>query len=135
MEKLFSILIVSFLISICSAHRFQWRMDSIHGGLSDGQQGRELALNDFEGGTTSPWNDQSAADTRWSIEDYGSPVSGVAAPTPASGTKYLRVQRPSGTSGQATLHSDEFTVNPGDTVFFNFWIRSEILLVTIYYRK
>lgn len=46
------------------------------------------------------------------------------APQPLSGTKYLRVNRPAGTSGQAVLRSEPFIVQPGDQFRLSFWIRS-----------
>jgi hypothetical protein len=54
----------------------------------------------FIQGTMSPWIDESAADARWNIEDFGTPFDPLQpAPPPPSGTKYLRVNRPSGFSG------------------------------------
>jgi hypothetical protein len=48
----------------------------------------------------SPWIDESAADARWNIEDLSTPFDPTQpAPTPPSGTKYLRVNRPTDTSG------------------------------------
>ena len=75
--------------------RLEWHV------VSDDAQGRDLALQDFESGTTSPWADESVADARWNIETYDSPFDPtVPAPSPASGSNYLRVNRPPGTSGQ-----------------------------------
>lgn len=120
-------LLLSLLCLTCSAKGIQWYW---HGDYET-PQGRALDLNDFEAGTTSPWNDESAADARWVIETFDSPLNpNVPAPQPSSGSKYLRVNRPAGTSGQAILHSAPFTVSPGDTFSLNFWIRSEIMLVS-----
>lgn len=64
-------------------------------------QGRDLPLQDFESGMTSPWADESVADARWLIENFALPFDpNVPAPSPASGSNYLRVNRPAGTSGQ-----------------------------------
>nr|CAH0103176.1 unnamed protein product [Daphnia galeata] len=88
--------------------------------------GRVLQLSDFESGTMAPWIDESAADARWNIEDLDMPFDSTQpAPPPPSGTKYLRVNRPSGTSGQAVLRSEQFTVEPGDQFRLSFWIRSD----------
>ncbi len=90
--------------------------------------GRSLPLSDFESGAMSPWIDESAADARWVVEDFGSPIDATQpAPQPASGTKYLRVTRPAGTTGQAVLRSEPFMVDPGDQITLNFWIRSQII--------
>ena len=94
---------------------------------ANGQLGRALALNDFESGTTSPWNDESAADVRWAIETNDAPFEvDQPAPNPVSGRRYLRVTRPPGTSGNAVLRSDTFTASPSDQFTLSFWIRSVI---------
>ncbi|KAI9550765.1 hypothetical protein GHT06_004550 [Daphnia sinensis] len=96
----------------------------------DGRDGRLLGLTDFESGTTSPWIDESAADAKWLIEDFSAPFDpSQPAPTPSSGTKYLRVNRPAGTSGQAVLRSEPFIVQPGDQFRLSFWIRSDPIQV------
>ena len=94
---------------------------------ANGALQRALAVNDFESGTTSPWNDESAADVRWTIETNNSPLeTDQPAPNPVSGQRYLRVTRPPGTSGNAVLRSDTFTASPSDQFTLSFWIRSVI---------
>ena len=90
--------------------------------------GRALALNDFESGSFGSWVDVSAADAKWTIEDFSNPIDSTQpAPEPLSGTKYLRVSRPAGTSGMAVLRSEPFTAESGDQVSISFWIRSQII--------
>ncbi|XP_032790592.2 uncharacterized protein LOC116927654 [Daphnia magna] len=102
----------------------------LSGNNKDGRDGRLLDLTDFESGTTSPWIDESAADAKWLIEDFTAPFDPTQpAPTPSSGTKYLRVNRPAGTSGQAVLRSEPFDVQPGDQFRLSFWIRSDPIQV------
>ena len=69
-------------------------------------EGRDLPLQDFESGMTSPWADESVADARWLIENFALPFDpAVPAPPPGSGSNYLRVNRPAGSSGQAILRT------------------------------
>ena len=90
--------------------------------------GRALALNDFESGSFGSWVDVSAADAKWNIEDFSNPIDPTQpAPAPLTGTKYLRVSRPPGTSGMAVLRSEPFTAESGDQVSISFWIRSQII--------
>ncbi len=87
---------------------------------------RLLPNNDFEDGNISPWYDESVANVFWGIEDYNNP-SGYdsQSPEPINGTRYLRaIRNPSLLSGLAVLRSEPFIASPGDTVSFNFWIRS-----------
>lgn len=68
------------------------------------QEGKSLPINDFEDGRLGVWNDESAADARWAFEDINTPIDpAYPAPTPLQGSKYLRVNRPAGTSGQVIL--------------------------------
>lgn len=105
------------------AKKVQWELS---GNIPS--QERLLDFVDFESGTMGPWIDESAADARWFVEDFSLPIDSTQpAPLPPSGTKYLRVNRPKGTSGQAVLRSEPFTVEPGDQFRFSFWIRSQII--------
>jgi hypothetical protein len=86
--------------------------------LSDFESGKPNELESNKGsnsikkiiviqGTMAPWIDESAADARWNIEDLDMPFDSTQpAPPPPSGTKYLRVNRPSGTSGLLIDHFD-----------------------------
>ncbi|XP_046640131.1 uncharacterized protein LOC124321260 isoform X1 [Daphnia pulicaria] len=102
------------------------KLNEVSNAFPDRASERVLQLSDFESGTMSPWIDESAADARWNIEDLSTPFDPTQpAPTPPSGTKYLRVNRPTDTSGQAVLRSEQFTVDPGDQLRLSFWIRSD----------
>lgn len=117
------LILVLVLPLIVASYRWDRRVKS-----SEFQQGRVLELTDFESGGLGPWLDESAAAAVWIIEDYGSPLDVTQpAPKPISGTKYLRVQRPAGTTGTAVLRSKPFTVSPGDQFRLSFWIRSQII--------
>lgn len=111
------------LLMVCSlAGGAPWPIDAAIGDA------RGLAPNDFESGAMSPWFDESAADAKWYLESFDDPFDpSVPVPPPPVGSKYLRVQRPPGTSGQAALRSELFTAEPGDELRFSFWIRSQIL--------
>ena len=111
------------LLTVCSLASGAW----IDAGALIGDA-RALPLNDFESGAMSPWFDESAADAKWYLESFDAPFDpSVPVPQPGAGSKYLRVQRPPGTSGQAALRSELFTAQPGDELRFSFWIRSQIL--------
>lgn len=122
-------LFLLFLFSTAISSRLdgiRWHFENVF--HDENHKGKSLNLNDFESGSLSPWNEESVGDARWLIEDYNSPLEpDQPAPSPSSGSKYLRVQRPAGTSGQAVLRSSPFTVEPGDEFSFNFWIRSQIM--------
>jgi hypothetical protein len=87
---------------------------------------RSFVSNDFEGGTMSPWFDQSPARVNWKIEQLTSPAEvDSPAPRPPNGTQFLRATRNADlASGLAVLRSPVFTALPGDKVRFTFWIRS-----------
>ena len=79
--------------------------------------------NDFEGGTLGRWYDISPGPVFWQVEDYSSTNN---TPAPNDGTKYLRINRGTGAdlAGEAIVRSPIFTVQPGDTISFSFWIQS-----------
>lgn len=125
MKKIFIVLLICPQLFVLSTrfNRFE-RYDS----SKEMKLERQLDLSDFETGSFGPWIDESAADARWMIEEFTTPFDQTQpAPQPSAGTKYLRVNRPSGTTGQAVLRSEPFMVSPGDQVKFNFWIRSQII--------
>lgn len=87
---------------------------------------RILLSNNFESGSADPWYDNSPSSVHWIVEDFYYPAE-VSNPPPAplSGTKYLRATRNSQLSaGLLILRSEAFTALPGDTITFEFWIRS-----------
>jgi hypothetical protein len=88
---------------------------------------RILLSNNFESGSADPWYDNSTpSSVYWNVEDFSSPTEvNYPAPTPLSGTKYLRATRNSQLSaGLVILRTVTFTAFPGDTMTFDFWIRS-----------
>jgi hypothetical protein len=92
---------------------------------------RLLPNNNFEDGSIDPWMDYSRDDVvQWRIEDAHYPTSEVynPVPKPLNGQRYLRVNRNAShlTSGMAVLHSEIFTLVPGEAarITFSFWIRS-----------
>jgi len=88
---------------------------------------RNLLDRDFESGSMSPWYDESPAYVTWRVEDVTTPSEAdYPAPRPLNGTKYARATRNANLqSGLAVLRSPLFTAMPGDTVTFDFWIRSK----------
>ena len=92
----------------CFSFVFSGRLDNIKWHVEyldeDGnviQEGKSLPINDFEDGRLGVWNDESAADARWAFEAIDAPIDPTQpAPMPLQGSKYLRVNRPAGTSGQ-----------------------------------
>lgn len=95
--------------------------------IIDPKLARTLLDNDFEGGSTNPWYDESPAYVNWRVENFASPLEvNSTAPQPSTGTNYLRATRNADlASGLAVLRSPVFTANPGDLVSFDFWIRSK----------
>ncbi|XP_046656436.1 uncharacterized protein LOC124349688 [Daphnia pulicaria] len=92
----------------------------------DPRSARILLSNNFESGSADPWYDNSPSSVHWIVEDFYYPAE-VSNPPPAplSGTKYLRATRNSQLSaGLLILRSEAFTALPGDTITFEFWIRS-----------
>ena len=87
----------------------------------------EFLDNDFESASLSPWTDQSPGNVKWQIENFSSPSEiNSPAPSPVSGSSYLRATRNSElSSGLAVLITPNFTAYPGDKVSFDFWIRSK----------
>ncbi|XP_046656473.1 uncharacterized protein LOC124349713 isoform X3 [Daphnia pulicaria] len=88
---------------------------------------RILLSNNFESGSADPWYDNSTpSSVYWNVEDFSSPTEvNYPPPTPLSGTKYLRSTRNSQLSaGLVILRTVTFTAFPGDTMTFDFWIRS-----------
>jgi hypothetical protein len=88
---------------------------------------RILLSNNFESGSADPWYDNSTpSSVYWNVEDFSSPTEvNYPPPTPLSGTKYLRATRNSQlSSGLVILRTVTFTAFPGDTMTFDFWIRS-----------
>lgn len=89
---------------------------------------RSLVDNDFENGAVNPWLDESIGNVKWRVENYSSPSeNGFPAPPLASGSSYLRATRNADlSSGLAVLSSPVVTVNPGDSISFDFWIQSKL---------
>ena len=95
------------------------------------KQIRLLPNNNFEDGLIEPWVDNSRDDVvQWRIEDAHNATSEVynPVPKPIDGQRYLRINRDPFylTSGMAVLHSEIFTLVPGEAarITFSFWIRS-----------
>ena len=89
--------------------------------------GRMVVSNDFEANNYSPWGEESPGSMRWTVENYTTPWEPSApAPKPRSGSRFLRAVRDSSSyaGGFSELRSPFFTVSPGDSVSFNYWLRS-----------
>ena len=117
MMKLVGVLLFSWGLVLCRSYESD---------LTDPKQVRLVLSNNFEGGSLSPWFDESPGNVNWRVEDFGSQsASDSSAPKPIAGTKYVRATRNANLdSGLATLRTEIFTASPGEEITFSFWIRS-----------
>ncbi|XP_059351002.1 mucin-2-like isoform X1 [Daphnia carinata] len=85
---------------------------------------------DFEDGTIAAWTEASRRSVKWKVENKNSPWElDNAAPAPANGSSYLRVDRGSSLSFGVAIFRSPVVISPPDvrliTLSFSFWIRSK----------
>lgn len=101
--------------------------------------------NDFEAGSFGEWELDEClpgmSDAQWKIEDVSENLKPLVPPTPGN-LKYLRVSRssPGISYGLTAIRSSYVTVNHGDKITFDYWLKSRyhgfnnILVDNTYYR-
>ena len=111
-------------------------------------QGRMVMTNDFEARTYYPvnfrkcslffgktnnllcikWVEESPGTAVWKVENVTYPwETGSPVPKPRKGSNVLRAVRNAAlNASMAVIRSPPFTVSPGDSISFHFWIRSNV---------
>lgn len=124
-----------FYVMLCWRFIFCQRISSLSVNIEDKTEVNYVKQHsldtNFENGSLDPWKDETdeGADIRWIVEDFWTVGSSLRPPPlepiGSSNRKYLRLERPLGSSfGVAVLRSPLFLCQSGDVLTFSYWIRS-----------